>query len=732
MYMAWRIALTTDSPQVYIIGPSQKQQKEIMWQNGRLKGFGPEEYVEQVMESELRIRINGGFIKVDGSENYEAYRGTEYHAMILDEMKDQDPRFYDAAYPNLRALNGMLICIGTPPDSPDNFYVQLLNDIAKDQDWVHVHGTAWENPYVAGIKDEKAAHKWLANERTKYLERGDKEKWLREYEAELAFGGRARVIPNITRKTHVKPHFHIKQLIENHKGKLEWYVILDPGTTSCFAGLFAAVDPYTSQIFLLDEIYEQDQFKTSTDHIWPMVITKSREFHAKESSWRVFYDDAAAWFGGEVLSRYGVYCQPAGKYSADKELGISMLKDIARGENLLFISDRCENLMWEMENYIRDENGRIPKKNDHLIDCLSGDTLVDTLSGQIPIAELVGKEGFVWTTGERIQRFYDVRQTHEEEDIYRVEFDDGRYVDLTDSHKLLLPNGAYQKVSRLSLGDVIQCATYGSRDYIRNLPAVFRREVLSLWKVFLAAVQRGQGFNPVAPGGMGALQWAYPGGVSYSSQGREPKEQPDREFRATDKLRTHAFAYDTREKGLGQREHGQVSSSSSATVAFFSRGKEVAFRKFQTSLGKDGACRKAMRLLLPNLFSEEECGEAFKVLPPELQDECQEGASYWRPTNTSKTARIKRIRFIGKQPTYCMAVPGRNAFSVNNGIIVHNCLRYLLVSSHYELNEDVEPKPDEPRRYVTLEQDIRNWRRQSDIMYEKDVNIFDEGDGEWW
>lgn len=368
MYIAWRIALTTDNPQVYIIGPSQKQQKEIMWQNGRLRRFGPEEYIEQVMESELRLKINGGFIKVDGSENFEAYRGTEYHAMILDEMKDQDPRFYDAAYPNLRSLDGLLVCIGTPPDTPANFYVELLNEIQKDEDWAHVHGTAWENPWIEGEKDLEAAHKWLEKEREKYLARGDKERWLREYEAELAFGGRSRVIPNISRLEHMKPAFHVEELLQGHAGKLEWYVILDPGTSVCFAGLFAAINPHTSQVFLLDEIYEKDTFKTSVDQIWPQIVSKCNYFH-KGNDWRVFYDDAAAWFGNEVLSRYGVYCSPAGKFSADKELGISTLKDIARVKNCLTVSDKCENWFWELENYIRDDNGKIPKKNDHLIDC---------------------------------------------------------------------------------------------------------------------------------------------------------------------------------------------------------------------------------------------------------------------------------------------------------------------------------------------------------------------------
>ena len=46
---------------------------------------------------------------------------------------------------------------------------------------------------------------------------------------------------------------------------------------------------------------------------------------------------------------------------------IQSLLDIMR-YNKLVISDRCVKTFWELDNYIKDANGNIPKVNDHQID----------------------------------------------------------------------------------------------------------------------------------------------------------------------------------------------------------------------------------------------------------------------------------------------------------------------------------------------------------------------------
>jgi len=38
--------------------------------------------------------------------------------------------------------------------------------------------------------------------------------------------------------------------------------------------------------------------------------------------------------------------------------------------DLLIISDRCVHLFEEMQKYAKDDRGNIPKRHDHLIDCL--------------------------------------------------------------------------------------------------------------------------------------------------------------------------------------------------------------------------------------------------------------------------------------------------------------------------------------------------------------------------
>jgi hypothetical protein len=87
-----------------------------------------------------------------------------------------------------------------------------------------------------------------------------------------------------------------------------------------------------------------------------------------EQEWLQGYDEAASWFAQEAAATYDEHFSPTCKAQNKKDNGLSLIKDQLLNGRVL-ISDRCDKLAWEVENYVKDKNGRIPKVNDHLIDC---------------------------------------------------------------------------------------------------------------------------------------------------------------------------------------------------------------------------------------------------------------------------------------------------------------------------------------------------------------------------
>ncbi len=366
MYITHRVAILKDRSQSYIIGPTRKQQAEILWAPNRLQTFGPP-VDQKPMESQLRLNFPGSesFIKIDGSDNYEAYRGTEFDMMVLDEYKDIDRRFYNACYPNLLSKDGVLVVIGTPPDT-DGHYIELRDEAKADPDWAFFHATSWDNTKLPGGRE------WLTKEKRKYYARGDGAIWEREYEARFIPGGANAVFPVFSKKQHVRDYDILEAEVARDKRKLQWYTVSDPATSTVFGVLFIAYNPYTSQIYVLDEIYEKDRTKTSSRQIWERVVEKKNFLnpHIKPDDWMDVFDEAAAWFQNEVAAHFNHGLIPTRKFTADKETQISLIKDAMCREGTFFVASECKFCRWELSNYVTLDNGSYPKKNDHLIDCL--------------------------------------------------------------------------------------------------------------------------------------------------------------------------------------------------------------------------------------------------------------------------------------------------------------------------------------------------------------------------
>jgi hypothetical protein len=365
-YIIWRWCLTFQNQHCYYMAPLAKQSRELLWANRRIQNFAGQAsrkiWQKPPNNSQMRVffRTNS-WIKLDGSDNVDSYRGVNPHLIIYDEFKDFKEEFHEAMEPNLTSFEAPLIIAGTPPKTSDNQFTRVAKEIQDDPDGAYFNFESEDNPYLS--KD------WLEKTRTRLFAMGDEEIWFREYKAKRVVGGKSHIIPTFNKKVNVKPHDKIMAQLQRDMPRLEWITIADPGTITVFGVLFMAVNKYTKRIYILDEIYETEQKLTSSSKIHPRVKRIQHDLTGHQNiDWLQVVDCAAAWFANEIMSTFQEYWQPSDKFTVKKDRGISLIKDQCWRE-LVEISDRCIKLIWEVENYIKDKNGNIPKINDHLIDC---------------------------------------------------------------------------------------------------------------------------------------------------------------------------------------------------------------------------------------------------------------------------------------------------------------------------------------------------------------------------
>jgi hypothetical protein len=360
IYALTRSALLYPGTHSYYFAPEQKQAKEILWASRRLQDFAPG-FQSSTNDTEMRITYdNGSFVKCDGSDNVNQYRGVKpppKSLFIYDEFKDFRPEFYDAMNPNLQHAH--LLIFGTPPEV-DNHFTQVEDEFQRDPDKRYFNFPSSSAPHNSPA--------WLAKKKAELYARGDGDVWEREYMARRVRGGKNSIFPMI-HSFKLTPHAEVMASMRKDLKKLQWYAITDPGTTTCHATLFAALNPYTKVWYLLDEIYETRQSETSTRLIGSVIQEKLAELGQGRAEWDLVADEAAQWFITEMYDRFGdAYAYRATEKNANKkETGISLIKDaLLRGK--IIASDRCQKWLWEMSNYIKDDSGKIPKGNDHLID----------------------------------------------------------------------------------------------------------------------------------------------------------------------------------------------------------------------------------------------------------------------------------------------------------------------------------------------------------------------------
>lgn len=365
LYPLVRIAGLDKNRSCYLIGPTQKLQSEIVWANRRLQSFIPNQWIEQTYEQEKRVRLkNGSFIKVEGADNPESARGWEGDVFIWDELKDHNPLSLEACYPNVLARDALWIVLGTPPTKKTNHYYILEQQIKNDPDWAFFHWTSWDNPFLPG------GHEFLKAEKKKYYDRGDWDTWEIEYEARYVFNAKRKVIPNFTDKNKMS-RLELMDIIKRDKHHLKWVTSIDPGYATCFAALFVCYNPYTNQLFRLDEIYSKNREDNSARDMYPLIQQKQKALFTGD--WINIYDSAALSFAVEMqaIARdkgEKITLIPTKKQKNDEDMYFRVINSIYAQRGQSYTALECVNYMNEVENYETDENDNYPDADNHLLD----------------------------------------------------------------------------------------------------------------------------------------------------------------------------------------------------------------------------------------------------------------------------------------------------------------------------------------------------------------------------
>ena len=340
----------------FLFGPFIGQMKEIYWSPKLIQNILGPENIESENSTEMRIILtNGSMIRVCGAENYEAFRGvklTPGSICLIEESKDIRKEFLDAFLPNLSVNDPILMMIGTPPYR-ENHFIHYMNHAQKSDDWFYYWAPSEVNPYIS--KD------FLAQQKTFLTENGMLDVWLAEYEARYTLGGHRSVFPMVPRM----PILPLQEAWPKDSNKWVLYVGFDPASTSVFAVVFFLFNPFSKKVIPVGEIYEARPEYCTARKIRDSVQSKLDGFKSRGiKSIEMVYDSAARWFRNEISDIDETWWLAPCDKSQGLQGEISCWRGVLSHGHFQW-TDATPKLRWEMENYILDEKGRLPDKDDH-------------------------------------------------------------------------------------------------------------------------------------------------------------------------------------------------------------------------------------------------------------------------------------------------------------------------------------------------------------------------------
>jgi len=146
-------AIQSTEKDVFYIGPTFQQAKDIMW--GMLKDLGRDLIAAAHENTAVLTLINGRKIYLKGSDRPDTLRGVGLAYVVLDEYASMKPVVWEQIIrPTLADVKGGALFIGTPAGK--NHFYDLYKDAHDDDDWDAFQFNSTDNPFIPPEEIEAA------------------------------------------------------------------------------------------------------------------------------------------------------------------------------------------------------------------------------------------------------------------------------------------------------------------------------------------------------------------------------------------------------------------------------------------------------------------------------------------------------------------------------------------------------------------------------------------------
>lgn len=404
-----------------------------------------------VSPMEIQYKKNGNTIYFTGNDSIDDTKGMideskPIKLVVLDELTE----FFDKGegedeLSNIEAtfIRGndeefQMIYLFNPPKNPNAPIMQWLKKMKQREDTIHIHVDYRDVPVS-----------WLGK---KLIESAEIMKKVAEKLYNWVWLGQCIGVEDlIYHMFDENVHVYQKELSDDEKKSMgEIGIGVDYGQKNPTTFEAFGID-YNQQLLRgLDEYYHcgrEDGQKSPSEYAkdFKEFCEKIEKEYNRVISW-VFIDPSAQGLSEEI-KRLMPYITIK---NADNSvaLGISRMQKLFSFRKMI-LSYKQKRLIEELGQYRYDEESikrgkEVPvKESDH---CLTGDTLIDTVDGQIAIKDLIGKRGMVYCYDMKrkkktISKFYDVRKTQENADVYEVKLNNGSSVKATEKHRFYTQRG---------------------------------------------------------------------------------------------------------------------------------------------------------------------------------------------------------------------------------------------------------------------------------------------------